>query len=135
LSAPFEVVVVSPARPVYRGEARFVALSAFDGEIGIAPGHADLVGVVGIGPLRIEKGEGGGGADRFAVRGGFLKVGRGKVTVLVDQAVAPDEVDEAAVRRELEETIAALRHPKSDEEFDQLLDRRAWCHARLALRR
>jgi F0F1-type ATP synthase epsilon subunit len=55
------------------------------------------------------------------------------VTILVDQAVAKDEIVEADARRELEETVAALAHPGDDAEFIQLLDRRAWCQARLKL--
>jgi F0F1-type ATP synthase epsilon subunit len=70
---------------------------------------------------------------RFAVRGGFLKVGGGKVTILVDSAVAEADVDTGEVRRELDETRAALRHPKTDEEFMELLDRRAWSESRLKL--
>lgn len=128
-----KVVVVSPARPLYRGEATFVAVAAHDGEIGIAPGHTDYVTILGTGPLRVETGEGDG--VRFAIRGGFLKVGGGKVTVLVDRAVVASEVDAAAVRREMEEALDGLRHPRSDEEFERLLADRAWAQARLALAR
>ncbi|MGH9038388.1 MAG: F0F1 ATP synthase subunit epsilon, partial [Acidimicrobiia bacterium] len=70
---------------------------------------------------------------RFAVRGGFLKVGGDKVTVLDDNAVAEADVDTAEARDELEATLAALRHPRTDEEFAELLDRRAWSEARLKL--
>ncbi len=134
-SRVYEVVVVSPARPLYRGEAAFVAVEALNGKLGIAPRHADLVAALGTGPLRIDKPGKGAPPDRFAVRGGFLNVGKGRVTILVDQAVRPDEVDEPAVRKELEDALAGLRHPQSDEEFEQLLGKRAWAQARLALRR
>ena len=127
-----DVVVVSPARPVYEGDANYVAVEGMGGQLGIAPGHADLVAALGAGPLRIVKQD--GSTDRFAACGGFLKVGKNKVTILVDEIVRPDEVDEVATRSELEETLEALRHPKSDEEFTDLLTRRAWCQARLNLR-
>jgi len=128
-----KVVVVSPARPLYEGDAQSVSVESLQGRMGIHPKHADLVAALGTGPLSIRKS--GGGEDRFAVSGGFLRVGRdGAVTILVDRAVRADEVEEAAIRKELEETLAALRHPKSDEEFSQLLDRRLWCQVRLSLR-
>jgi len=128
-----EVVVVSPARPLHRGEASFVVVPAWDGQLGVAPRHAELVAALGIGALRVDRPGKGGAPERFAVNGGFLKVGKGRVTVLVDQAVRPEEVDGTAVRRELEEALAALRRPGSDEEFERLLARRAWAQARLSL--
>jgi hypothetical protein len=53
----------------------------------------------------------------------------------VDEAVRRREMDEDPVRKELEETIASLRHPSSDEEFQTLLDQRKWCQARLDILR
>ena len=132
-SGPLEVVVVSPARPIYEGEARSMSVAGLDGSLGIWPRHADLVSALGVGPLTIKTDK---GEDRFAVWGGFLKVGNGsRVTVLVDRAVSADEVDADAVRTELKDTIAELAHAKSDAEFTELLQRRAWCEARLALAR
>jgi F-type H+-transporting ATPase subunit epsilon len=153
-SGSLDVVVVSPARPIFEGEARWVTVPAWDrvggrgggvrglygaapeerltvGLLGILPRHAPLVAALGSGILRI--GEEGGKVTRFAVRGGFLKVGDDKVTVLVDSAVAEAEVNTAEAQRELDETLAALRHPKTDEEFEELLDRRAWSESRLKL--
>ncbi|MHC4452347.1 MAG: F0F1 ATP synthase subunit epsilon [Planctomycetota bacterium] len=71
--------------------------------------------------------------ERFAVSGGFLKVGGPKITVLIDKAARPEEIDRSAVEQELTEVNAALQHPKSDEEFDTLRTKRSWCQARLAL--
>jgi F-type H+-transporting ATPase subunit epsilon len=150
------VVVVSPARPIFEGDAHWVTLPAWDrvggtegmfrwsygaapqerltvGLLGIWPRHAPIVAALGSGLLRI--GLEGGKVARFAVRGGFLKVGDDKVTILVDQAVAEADVNEAEAKRELDETLEALRHPESDQEFVELLDRRAWCEARLNLAR
>ena len=123
-------MVVSPARPVFEGSADWVTVPALDGQLGILPGHADLVAALGSGPLRIGR---GGRVDRFAVRGGFLKVGENNVTVLVDSAVAAANVDAAAAREELDSTLEALRHPNNDAEFAELMDRRAWYESQLKL--
>jgi len=126
-----QVVIVSPARPVYEGRTRFVTVAGWDGQIGIWPRHTAIVAALGTGMLRI--GHANGSVHRFAIRGGFLKVGGSKVTILVDHAVAEPDANEAEAKRELDETLAALRHPKSDEEFKELLDRRAWCESRIRL--
>jgi F-type H+-transporting ATPase subunit epsilon len=145
-----EVTVVSPARQLYEGEARFVTAPAWDrleggrslyggaqqdrvtvGQLGILPRHAPLVAALGSGILRIGLDE--GQVARFAVSGGFLKVGDDRVTILVDRAVTENDVNESEARQELEETMADLQHPKSDAEFADLLDRRAWSEARIKL--
>lgn len=125
-----EIVVVSPARPIYEGEADSIIVESVEGSMGIKPRHADIVAALGAGPLILESKN---DSARFAVCGGFLKVGKEKVTILVDQAVRADEIDAEAVRKELDEVIADLAHPKSDEEFEALLLKRRWCQARLRL--
>jgi F-type H+-transporting ATPase subunit epsilon len=151
-----DVTVVSPARPIFEGDADWVTVPAWNrvgrsggggrwgygaaepeklavGQIGIRPRHAPIVAALGSGILRI--GQEGGKVARFAVRGGFLKVGDDKVTILVDSAVAEADAgaDASDAQHDLDETLAALRHPKSDEEFAELLDRRAWSESRLKL--
>jgi len=126
-----EVVVVSPERPIFEGDARWVTVPAQDGQLGIWPRHAPIVAGLGSGLLRI--GEGDSRVTRFAVRGGFLKAGGSRVTILVEGAVAEPDVNKAEAKRALDETLAALQHPGTDLEFIELLDRRAWWTAQLKL--
>ena len=128
-----DVVVVSPARPIFEGRAKHLYVTARDSSLGIWPRHTDLVAALGTGPLRVFAAD--GTVARFAVSGGFLKVGGPRVTVLIDKAARPEEIDRAAVEAELAEVQAALRHPASDEQFESLRVQRAWCQARLALAR
>jgi len=130
-SGVLDVVVVSPARQLYEGQAQWVTVPGADGQLGIRPMHADLVAALGAGPLRI--GLTGGQVQRYAVKGGFLKVGSNRVTILVDRAVTETDVNVGAARQELEETLAALQHPKTDEEFAELLEQRAWSETRIKL--
>ncbi len=133
VSHNLSVVVVSPARPIYEGDAAWVTAPAADGQLGIRPQHAPLVAALGAGPLRI--GLDAGRVARFAVRGGFLKVGDNRVTILVDRAVSENDVNEAEAQRELDETKAELQHPETDAEFADLLEQRAWSEARIKLAR
>jgi F-type H+-transporting ATPase subunit epsilon len=149
-SGTLQVTVVSPARPIFDGEAKFVTAPAWDlvggsrslygpdsegklsvGQLGILPHHAPLVAALGSGLLRI--GLTSGGVDRYAVSGGFLKVGDNRVTILVDRAMTETDVDAGEAQRELEETVAELQHPKSEDEFAELLDQRTWAEARINL--
>ena len=153
MAGELDVVVVSPARPIFTGPADWVTVPAWNrvggrdgarwpygappeerlavGQIGIWPRHAPLVAALGSGVLRI--GQEGGQVARFAVSGGFVRVGANKVTILVDSAVAEVDVNRTEAQRDLDETREALRSPKSDEEFEELLDRRAWNESQLKL--
>jgi F-type H+-transporting ATPase subunit epsilon len=150
-STTLEVTVVSPARPIFEGEAKFVTAPAWDrvgggrslygasqerltvGQLGIFPRHAPLVAALGSGVLRI--GLEDGKVARFAVSGGFLKVGDNRVTILVDRALTEVDVNAGEAQRELEETLAELQHPKTDAEFADLLERRAWSETRIKMGR
>lgn len=129
------VTVVSPERTIFSGSAHWVTATGVDGQLGIWPRHAASVIALGSGPLRI--GQRGGAITRFASHGGFLEVSHDKVTILVDSAVAEAEADASvpAATAELAETKAELLHPRSDEEFAELLDRRDWSQARIDLAR
>ena len=106
-------------------------MRAWNGQMGIWPRHAEPVAALGAGLLRI--GHPDGTMRRFALWGGFLRVGNDKVTILVDRAAAADEVDETTAKRELDERLEALRHPRSDEEFEELLEKSRWCQSQLRL--
>jgi F-type H+-transporting ATPase subunit epsilon len=148
-STNLKVVVVSPARPIFEGEAQWVTAPAWDrvggdrslygasqarltvGQLGILPRHAPLVAALGSGLLRI--GLEGGKVARFAVSGGFLKVGDNRVTILVDRALTEVDVNAGEAQQELEETLTELQHPKTDAEFAELLERRAWSETRIKM--
>ena len=78
------VRVVSPERVVYEGDATALVAPAWDGEVGILPGHAPLLTLVGVGELRIQRPE--GGREIFHVAGGVLKVMGDQTTVLAEHA-------------------------------------------------
>lgn len=119
--------VVTPEGSLFSGEASFVAAPAWDGEVGILPGHAAMIAALGTGEMRIEREESGSKTiDRYAVRGGFLQVIDNSVTLLVTEAKTPDGLDAEVVKGDLEQILADLHHPESDEAFEKLLDDRRW---------
>jgi F-type H+-transporting ATPase subunit epsilon len=78
------VRVVSPDRVVFDGEGSAVVAPAWDGQVGILPGHAPMLALLGVGELSIDRV--GGGSDEFIVAGGVLKVERNQVTLLTEYA-------------------------------------------------
>ena len=80
-----KVSVISPEASLFEGDASSVVAPAFDGEVGILTGHAPMMTLLGKGELRIE---GGAGARKFAVDGGFLQVIENQVRVVTETGKA-----------------------------------------------
>ncbi len=78
------VRVVSPAQVVYEGAASSLVAPAWDGQVGILPGHAPFLALLGGGMLSVDLPE--GGSRRFFVNRGVLKVENDEVTVLSEFA-------------------------------------------------
>ena len=93
-----QCIVVTPERTLYDQPAEFVALTLFDGEIGIAPKHTPLIGRLGCGEMRIHRED---GIDRYYVEGGFVEVLGDVVSVLTNLAMPVAEIDEAVVEERL----------------------------------
>jgi F-type H+-transporting ATPase subunit epsilon len=85
-----QVELVSVEREVWSGEADMVLARTTEGEIGILPGHAPLLGQLAEGhDVRIK--QTGGGELAVRVSGGFLSVTDAGVTVLAEAAALPGE--------------------------------------------
>ena len=106
MAATFNVSVVTPEREVLAGAARFVALPAYDGEMGILPGRAPLIGRLGFGELRIRQGD---RTTHLYVDGGFVQVRDNTVSVLTSRALRAEEIKPDVAQRALESAEAGLR--------------------------
>jgi F-type H+-transporting ATPase subunit epsilon len=94
-----ECIVVTPEAMVRDGTAVFVALPLFDGEIGIAPFHAPMIGRLGYGEMRIRAGN--GAVESFYVDGGFVQIVNNIVYVLTNRAIPAAKVNAAAAAEQL----------------------------------
>jgi F-type H+-transporting ATPase subunit epsilon len=96
---PLLCVVVTPERALLDETVDFVALPMYDGELGVLPGRAALIGRLGPGELRIRHGD---NTRRFFVDGGFAQVRGDVVTVLTPRALKAEDIDTAAASAALE---------------------------------
>jgi F-type H+-transporting ATPase subunit epsilon len=109
--ATLRVGLVSPEREIWSGEAKMVVAQTIDGQLGILPGHAPVLGVLLDGSVvKIEPADGGETVSAM-VGSGFFSIADDEVSVLAEQAELGAEVDVAAARQALE---AALAVPGED---------------------
>lgn len=79
-----DVRVVSPAAMVFEGDASSLVAPSWDGRVGILPGHAPFLALLGAGELAVDLP--GGGSKSFQVAGGVIKVLENRVTILTEYA-------------------------------------------------
>ena len=108
------VELVSPEQVLYSGDADMVVCRTTDGEIAFLTGHAQFVGSLGIGEVRVFEPD--GEVVHAAVHGGFVEVSNDRVTVLSDVAELADQIDVARAQRAAEQAELGVRegHPEAE---------------------
>src|SRR5919201_2119101 len=101
-----EVHVVTPERELWTGEADMVVAKTVEGQLGVLPGHAPLLALLDIGPLRVKA---DGDEVRAVLDGGFLHVANDRVDVLAEHAEMEGEIDVGEQRSRLEELERRVR--------------------------
>src|SRR5213082_380450 len=97
LPTSFQLTVVTRERRVVDVESNEVELPAFDGEIGVLPGHTPLLTTLRVGQMRYRT---GGTVNRLVLSWGFAEVLPDRVIVLAETARLPQEIDPAAAEEE-----------------------------------
>src|SRR5687768_13669377 len=86
--------IVSAEKQIFSGDAQMVFVSGELGELGIAPGHSQLLTTLVPGYVRVILPD--NDEEVFYISSGMLEVQPHTVSVLADTAMRADEIDEAA---------------------------------------
>jgi len=100
--AGLRCIVVTPERKVLEDTADAVVVPLPDGELGIYPRHAPLIGRLGAGELRVRQGE---KVRRFYVEGGFVEVLNDVVSVVTTRTLTVRELAPDVIHQQLEQVI------------------------------
>lgn len=99
--------IVSAEQEIFSGDVLWLVVTGSHGELGIYPGHAQLLSALKPGNLRtlmVDHTE-----EIFFINGGLLEVQPYSITVLSDTAIRARDLDEAAVleaKTRAEQTLA-----------------------------
>jgi F-type H+-transporting ATPase subunit epsilon len=124
--AELQCVVVTPERAVLDERADFVVLPMFDGELGVMPGRAPLIGRLGYGELRVRQGT---ETHHYYVDGGFAQVRANVVTILTAKAIPVSNISVEDAKDALE---AALR-PATGDALEAAIKQQSRARAQLRL--
>jgi F-type H+-transporting ATPase subunit epsilon len=128
MASTMQVLVATPEREVYRGEADFLVAPGAAGELGILPKHTPLLSALAVGELRITRGE---EVDEVFVSGGFIEVQPDMITVLSDSAERAHDIDEAAAKDAERKAQEVLSDRKEDIDYAKAEGELAMMTARL----
>jgi F-type H+-transporting ATPase subunit epsilon len=110
--ATLQVELVAVERMIWSGEASIVIARTTEGELGVLPGHAPLLGELAPGGVvRIRPASG----DELVVaaHGGFLSVTERGVSILAETAEMADEIDVERAREALRRSEQAGDDPEA----------------------
>ena len=108
-----QIVLVTPETTLLDAAVRSLQFPLYDGQAGVLPGRAPVVGRLGYGVLTVSTAD--GETEKFFIEGGFVQVKAGTVTLLTDRAQILDEIDSQAAADLLAE--ASKRIPTTDAEL------------------
>ena len=118
-----------PNAPVVREQVTDVQVPGQDGYLGILPGHAPLLSLLGAGALSYAS----GGARYFlAVQGGLVEVLPGQVRVLANLAERAEDIDIARARADLESAQKEMYAATTGDASTAALEAVALARARIA---
>jgi len=95
---PLVLEIVTPTARVYSDTIDAVVIPTIDGEIGILPGHIPLLTVMDHGELRVTK---DGKETALVIGGGFAQVTGDRVSILAENAIEEEKINEHAVEEAL----------------------------------
>ena len=114
----FPVEVLTPEGQVFDDEVEMVSTRTGMGSIGVLANHAPLMAILDPTELRLYRSE--SDIVRFAQGEGYLQVVDNSALVLVEEAIAPDELDRSDLETRLREAReGAERAEEGSEELRQ----------------
>lgn len=95
MSKTFHLEIVTPDGPTFQGEVDSLVVPAWEGQLGVLPGHESEVAVLKPGALRYSR---EGKDEWLAVSGGFAKIDPTNVVVLAETAELAEAIDSARAK-------------------------------------
>jgi F-type H+-transporting ATPase subunit epsilon len=119
----FPVEVLTPEGQVFDDEVEMLSTRTTVGSIGILANHAPLMAILDPTELRLYRSE--GDVVRFAQGEGYLQVVDNSALVLVEEALAPDELDRSDLEARARSARESAEQAEEDSEERERCERNA----------
>ncbi|MGC1854436.1 MAG: F0F1 ATP synthase subunit epsilon [Candidatus Aquirickettsiella sp.] len=115
MTKTMQIEIVSAEDTIFSGEATHVVVTGLLGELGIYPGHTQLLTALKPGPVRIIKLD--GEDEILYISGGILEVQPQLVSILADTAIRAADLDELAALETKEHAERILSDKQADIDY------------------
>lgn len=110
-----QVDIVSAETEIFSGQVARLVVSGLLGELGIYPGHTQLVTALKPGPVRLVKPD--DEDEVLYISGGILEVQPSLITLLADTAIRAADLDEMAALEAKQSAEQALSDKQADIDY------------------
>lgn len=117
----FHAEVLTPEGEVFNDEVEMVSTKTAVGSIGILANHEPVLAMLDPTELRLYKTE--SEVVRFAQAEGYLQVADNHALILVEEAMAPGDLDTGSLRERLQQTERELDSAGEDTEKRRVAER------------
>ena len=111
----FGLKIIASDKVFYEGRCRNLIIPAPDGEVGLLPHHENMVIAIEVGIARMEV-EAGKWYE-IAVGTGFAEIVNNRVTLLVDTAEKPEDIDVRRAQEQKERAEEQMRQKRSIQQY------------------
>jgi F-type H+-transporting ATPase subunit epsilon len=118
--ATFKFELVSPERILFSGDVLSVIVPSVEGEMTVLAGHAPVVAVLKAGIVFVQT-DGDHGKE-FFVNGGLAEINQSATTILAEQGLFIEDVDNAVLDQEILTAETRLAGTQDDDERKRLHD-------------
>ena len=112
----FGLKIIASDKVFYEGRCKKLIIPAPDGEKGVLPNHENMVIAITVGTARVQL----AGEDEWrdlAVGTGFAEIVNNRVTLLVDTAEKPEDIDVRRAQVQQERAEVQMRQKQGIQEF------------------
>ena len=112
----FGLKIIASDKVFYEGRCRKLIIPAPDGEKGILPNHENMVIAIAVGTAKVQL----AGEEEWrelAVGTGFAEIVNNRVTLLVDTAERPEDIDVRRAQEQQERAEEQMRQKQSTQEY------------------
>ncbi len=121
--------IVSAEKEIFSEDVAMVVATGTMGELGITPGHTQLLTGIKPGPVKVVKEN--GEEEVFFLSGGFIEVQPDTITLLSDIAIRAEDIDEEQAEKAREQAEKIRDNADSDLDFSRARAELAEAAARL----
>lgn len=112
----FYLKVIASDKVFYAGKCSILVVPGLDGEIAVMAHHQNMVIATKVGEIRFQD-EAEGKWHNAVVGIGFVHIANNRVTMLVDTAERPEDIDAIRAKEAMERAQEQLRQKQSIQEY------------------